>query len=111
MNKNEKIQYIARLIPSGKVATYGQVADLAGLPNGARMVGRALAAAPEGSQIPWHRIINSQGNISLPKDSNAYREQMERLRSEGVIITNGKIKMSEYCWHPDSATLILSIPF
>lgn len=83
-------------IPKGKVIAYGQLAKLAGLPNGARLVGRLMCELPEGSQLPWHRVINSQGKISLPMDSASYAEQKRRLLGEGIEFTNEKINLQIY---------------
>ena len=69
-------------IPRGRVASYGQVAELAGLPGRARLVGRVLAHLPPGSELPWHRVVNARGELSLP-GSGAQR-QRERLEAEGV---------------------------
>ena len=72
----------AALIPEGTVASYGQIAKLAGLPRrGARMVGRAVGAAPKEMQLPWHRIVNAQGKIAIPKGSRGYERQQELLRA------------------------------
>ncbi|GLP96185.1 MGMT family protein [Paraferrimonas sedimenticola] len=111
MTSNERIQLVTRLIPAGCVASYGQIADLAGLPNAARQVSKALKADKDPETLPWHRVINAQGRISFPKDSAPYRLQMERLRVEGVIINNGKVDLRQFRWQPDMATLTLSIPF
>ncbi len=111
MNSAEKILFIVTMIPKGSVFTYGKVADLAGLPGRARMVSKALKQAPKSMKTPWHRVINSQGRISLPKDSNGYREQIELLRIEGIEVVNGKIKLKQFEWKPDLATLVMDIPF
>lgn len=83
-------------IPPGRVIAYGQLAKLAGLPNGARQVGRLMCELPGGTQLPWHRVINAQGKISLPIDSASYLEQKRRLLSEGVEFTNEKINLRIY---------------
>lgn len=89
-------------IPPGKVATYGQLAALAERPNGARWVGRCLKELPEGSRLPWHRVINAQGSISLPMDSGG-QEQAERLRAEGVLVSaTGKIRLADFQWLTDN---------
>jgi methylated-DNA-protein-cysteine methyltransferase-like protein len=106
-----RIWHIVTLIPEGKVLSYGKVADLAGLPGRARYVSRALKLAPDSLALPWHRVINSQGKISFPKDTEPFRLQQESLRLEGVIVNQGKINLSEYEWRPDMATLILSLPY
>lgn len=80
-------------IPKGKVISYGDLAKLAGLTNGARLVGKTLSNLPKGSTLPWHRVINSQGKISLPPDSPSYEQQCKRLAKEGVEIINGKINL------------------
>lgn len=98
--KRESIWQVVHMIPSGKVATYGQVAVLAGLPQAARFAGTALKGLPTATRIPWHRVINAQGKISLPKSSASYQEQNQRLTQEGVLIKNGKIALKDYQWKP-----------
>ena len=83
-------------IPKGKVITYGNLAKLAGLPNGARLAGRILCELPRGSHLPWHRVVNAQGRISLPVDSPAHAEQKQRLLKEGITFVKDKIKLSVY---------------
>ena len=96
--RKEAIYLALAQIPKGKVITYGNLAKLAGMPNGARLVGRLMCELPEGSKLPWHRVINSQGKLSLPENSDSYREQIRRLEKDGVVITNGKIKLSIYAY-------------
>lgn len=96
--RKEAIFLALAQIPKGKVITYGNLAKLAGMPNGARLAGRLMCELPEGSKLPWHRVINSQGKLSLPIDSDSYREQIRRLEKDGVVITNGKIKLSIYAY-------------
>lgn len=99
MSSNKEAIYFAlHLIPSGKVVTYGQLATLANLPRAARLVGSVLRELPEESQLPWHRVINAQGKISLPIDSTGYNEQMQRLRAEGVEVQLGKIDLRRFRW-------------
>ena len=90
--KEDLIYTIICAIPEGKVASYGQVAKLAGYPNNSRLVGRLLKVMPEGSSIPWHRVVNSQGKISFPEGSNKHLEQRQKLLSEGVTFNKAKIK-------------------
>lgn len=86
-------------IPYGKVASYGQIAALAGLPRHARLVGRVLSNLDDTNQIPWHRVINAQGRISLSRlDAQGFNEQQARLLSEGVSINNGKINFRDFGW-------------
>jgi len=95
---NQRIWQVVSLIPSGKVATYGDVARHAGLPGAARRVGYALRQLPEGSRIPWHRVVNAQGKISLPVGSEGEYTQRERLKAEGVVLIGGKIPLQQYRW-------------
>lgn len=87
-------------VPEGKVVTYGQLADLVGFPRRARWVGQMLKHLPADSKLPWHRVINAQGKISLPPDHGG-NEQAERLRSEGVLVSpDGRVSLSRYRWNP-----------
>ena len=97
-DRYEKIWRTVRAIPAGRVATYGQIADLAGLGRGARLVGRALQEAPEDDPVPWHRVINAAGKISFPAGSAAYRRQRSLLESEGVVFLRGKVNLARYRW-------------
>lgn len=85
-------------IPPGKVTTYGDIASLAGYPGNARQVGRVLSQLPTGSNLPWHRVINARGELSFPKNSSKYREQKQRLESEGVNFKHHKISLREFRW-------------
>ena len=103
-----KIYAVVRQIPKGKVATYGQVAKLANLPGQARLVGYALFRVDgKSSNIPWHRVINARGEISLPKFSSSYREQKRRLRAEGVVFEAGRISLRRYAWHAGDASPLI----
>ena len=87
-------------IPFGKVASYGQVAALAGLPKHARLVGRVLSRMDDSSEVPWHRVINAQGRISLSRLGDlGFNEQQARLLSEGVVIKKGKINFKDFGWN------------
>lgn len=94
----ELVWRIVHSIPAGKVASYGEVARRAGLPRGARLVGRMLSGLPADSTLPWHRVVNSRGCISLPPGSAAYREQRERLIAEGVAFRNDRIDWARHGW-------------
>ncbi|WP_299494589.1 MGMT family protein [uncultured Shewanella sp.] len=107
----EKIWHIVAMIPQGQISSYGKVADYAGLPGRARFVSTALKKAPSHLSLPWHRVLNSQGKIAFPKHSPAFRDQMQRLTLEGIQVENGRIKLTQFEWKPDIATLVLSIPF
>lgn len=96
----ERVWQVVALIPAGQVSTYGDVAGMAGLARGARKVGRILAHLPEGSQLPWHRVVNASGRISLPIDSPGHREQRRRLEAEGVTFFKGRLSLARYRWDP-----------
>jgi methylated-DNA-protein-cysteine methyltransferase-like protein len=78
-------------IPRGQVATYGAVARAAGFPGRARLAGFALKAAPEGTNVPWHRVVGAGGRIVFPKASREHREQTRRLRAEGIAVKDGRV--------------------
>ncbi len=92
----ERIWQVVYAIPVGKVATYGQIAKLAGMPAHARLVGRVLSRLPAGTKLPWHRVINAQGRLSNP---NPLR-QKSRLEKEGVTFVNGRVSLKFYGWLP-----------
>lgn len=80
----ERIWRVVASIPPGQVESYGSVARRAGLPRRARLVGRALKAAPDELRLPWHRVVNAAGRISFPEGSAAHALQRSRLEAEGV---------------------------
>lgn len=89
-------------IPYGRVATYGQIAALAGKPRGARQVGYALYALPVDSSLPWHRVVNHRGAISQRAESDAAEEQQLLLEAEGLNIgDNGCVDLRRYRWTPE----------
>ena len=83
-------------IPRGKVSTYGAVADAAGLPRRARLVGTVLRQTSR--RVPWHRVINASGRISFPQGSDAFLEQRARLEREGVLFIGGRVDLKRYGW-------------
>ncbi len=83
-------------VRKGRVATYGQIASICGLRGQARLVGYALHNLPLNSGIPWHRIINSKGMISLPVHTGGYNRQKKLLEEEGIVFRNGKIDLDKY---------------
>ncbi|MFI2811522.1 MULTISPECIES: MGMT family protein [Microbulbifer] len=85
-------------IPRGRVITYGDLAEMAGFPRAARFAGQALRRLPQGSKLPWHRVINAQGRISLPEP--AAQRQQERLEREGVVLIGGRVDLGKYRWSP-----------
>ncbi len=98
----QRIYAVISRIPEGCVATYGQVAFLAGIPHGARRVGYALSALQGKSSVPWHRVVNAQGRVS-PRSGGSCADEVQRLRleSEGVGFgANGRIALDRYQWRP-----------
>ncbi|PMH45037.1 hypothetical protein BCU68_11395 [Vibrio sp. 10N.286.49.B3] len=90
---------VIQQIPHGKVTTYGEIAKMAGFPGYARQVGKALSHLPTDSKLPWFRVINSKGEISLQGCS--FERQKRQLESEGIKISDsGKIKLRQYKWQP-----------
>lgn len=87
-------------IPRGSVANYGQIAEIAGIPRGARQVAYALRHAPENLELPWHRVITASGKSAFDRNSRHYRMQRDRLMEEGVAVINGKVNMQKYRWEP-----------
>ncbi len=87
-------------IPRGKVATYGQIAAMAGNPRAARQVVRTLHTSSDKAELPWHRVINSQGRISL-KPGQGYELQRTLLEEEGIRFDlRGSIDLKLYLWSP-----------
>jgi methylated-DNA-protein-cysteine methyltransferase related protein len=93
----EAIWEVISAIPPGQVSTYGAVARAAGLPGRARQTGYALKVAPDEMSLPWHRVVGAGGRIAFAKSSRAYREQVARLRVEGVLVRNGCVVDFDSC--------------
>jgi methylated-DNA-protein-cysteine methyltransferase-like protein len=112
---NIRIWQTVQLIPYGKVATYGQIADLAGLPGRARLIGKALGKVPEcgwqGQAVPWFRVINSQGKISFPVESELFDKQKNHLQDEQVIVTGKKINLADFQWQPDLTEMLFKLDY
>jgi methylated-DNA-protein-cysteine methyltransferase-like protein len=95
----DRIHLVLTRIPRGKVTTYGTVAELAGLPRQARLVGRTLSALPARSRIPWHRVLNASLTISQRGDPLGVAEQRRRLEREGVRFSGNRVARS-HLWTP-----------
>lgn len=93
-NTQERVWQIVHQIPEGKVASYGQIAKLAGIPSHSRLIGRILSGLPPNTGLPWHRVVNSQGKITNP----AKDRQQSRLAQEGVTLINGRVSLKVYGW-------------
>jgi methylated-DNA-protein-cysteine methyltransferase-like protein len=104
--RNRRIYAVIESIPAGTVVSYGQVAEIAGIPRGARQVAYALRCLPRGHALPWFRIITASGRLAFPADSEAFKRQRNRLRDEGVIVTDGRVDMARFRWQPDLDELL-----
>jgi len=96
-----RIYAVVRRIPRGRVATYGQVAELAGLPGHARQVGYALHALPSATGVPWHRVVNASGGCSLRAAPGAELAQRLLLEREGIRFdARGRLSLAQVRWQP-----------
>ena len=84
-------------IPAGKIATYGQIASIAGNSKAARQISRILHSSSNKYGLPWHRVINSQGGISM-RIGDGFEMQKAMLESEGIQVKNGKVNLNKYQW-------------
>ena len=101
----QRVREVVGRIPRGKVATYGQIARLAGNPRAARMVGWALAGLPHGTSVPWHRVINAHGRISPRGRTDHHVRQQRLLEREGVRFSlNGAVDLRRFQWRPPDPT-------
>ncbi|MBU1332750.1 MAG: MGMT family protein [Gammaproteobacteria bacterium] len=87
-------------VPSGCVVSYGQLAALAGLGRAARWVGRTLSQLPEGSSLPWHRVIAASGRLSLASGTPSGEEQRARLSAEGILVNQDRVDIRRHGWRP-----------
>src|SRR5688572_33504683 len=96
-NDYERIYAMVKRIPKGRVATYGQIAKLAGIPGAARRVGYALSILPEGERVPWHRVVNAKGEISRRVEMGYAELQQDLLKKEGVLFQkNARISLPNF---------------
>lgn len=104
MNFFEKVYAWVKQIPRGRVATYGQIAGLVSSPRAARMVGYSLRNLPENTLIPWQRVINARGIISIENLAVPKAEQAKRLQAEGIAVKfkngNYRVDLKKYLWKP-----------
>jgi methylated-DNA-protein-cysteine methyltransferase-like protein len=100
-----RIYAVVSDIPDGRVATYGQVARLAGMPGQARLVGHALSSLHDRVPVPWHRVVNAGGRIS-PRSGGSQADTVQRLRLEGEGVSfdeHGRIPLERFQWQPASS--------
>lgn len=94
-----RIHAAVRRVPRGKVATYGQIARLAGLPGRSRLVGRVLGALKDGAAVPWHRVLGASGRVSARGDERSEGLQRARLAREGVVFRkSGRVDLERFRW-------------
>ena len=93
-------------VPYGKVSSYGFIADLAGLPGRARMVGSVLQSAPAEIQLPWYRIIKSNGQLAFTAGCASAERQKGLLQEEGVVVLNNRVDMKRFAWQPGIAEMM-----
>lgn len=108
--KYQRIWHTVRQIPAGKVASYGQIADLAGLPGSARLVGKALAFTPDEMAIPWFRVLRSDRKLAFAPGSAIAEEQRQRLLAEGVVLKNYRARRQDL-WQPDMSELLFKLRY
>jgi methylated-DNA-protein-cysteine methyltransferase-like protein len=100
-----RIYAVVRRIPAGRIATYGQIAEIAGLPGAARQVGYALHALGAGSGVPWQRVINARGSVSARSMPGSELLQRAILEREGVSFgANGRVDLEAHRWRPRSGS-------
>tara|TARA_R110002167_G_scaffold10977_5_gene49149 strand:+ start:18648 stop:18992 length:345 start_codon:yes stop_codon:yes gene_type:complete len=107
----QKIWHTVQSIPAGKVATYGQIADLAGLPGRARLVGKALGSVPHDIEVNWHRVLRSSGHIAFPIGSEQASLQRGLLQEEDVVIVNNRVNLRHFQWQPDLTELLFTLSY
>ena len=101
IKKAQQIWNTVTRIPPGRVASYGLVADLAGLPGRARMVGRSMQQAPADMALPWYRVIRSNGQLAFPPGSLMAEKQKGLLQEEGVVVLGNRVDMAQFGWSPE----------
>lgn len=112
MNDNyERIWKTVLAIPAGRVSSYGRVADLAGLPGRARLVGKALGYAPDELEVPWHRVLRASGQLAFEPASKSAIQQARRLHAEGVIVRNNRVDLKTFGWNPDISELLFGLDY
>ena len=104
----EAIRKAVRRIPAGRVATYGQIATIAGYDGHARQVGYALHDLPAGSDVPWHRVVNARGEISPRSAGDSHELQRMLLESEGIELAGNRIDLERFRWKTKGPRLRVS---
>ena len=99
-SREQKVYIALAAIPQGKVVTYGQLGDLAGVPRAARQGGYILRNLPAETTLPWHRVVNAAGKISLSPESDSGMRQRALLQEEGGVFNHGRISLKQFRWQP-----------
>jgi methylated-DNA-protein-cysteine methyltransferase-like protein len=107
----QKIWHTVNLIPKGKVASYGQIADLAGLPGRARLVGKSLGYIHKELQVCWYKVLRSNGQIAFPAGSEQAAHQIGLLQDEGVAVLNNRVNMKTFQWHPNLVEMLTQLEY
>jgi len=101
---------VIRAIPCGCVASYGEIAERAGSPRRARLVGRILRDSPDSAALPWHRVLRSDGRLAFPAGSRSFREQVRRLAGEGVLVVGGRVDLERHGWERNLDAVLWAPP-
>lgn len=101
----DSVLRVVRRIPPGRVLSYGAVAAMAGKPRAARGVGWTLSGLPEGTDVPWWRVVNRRGEISTPRFNHLAQRQRALLEDEGVEFRDDRIPLDRFGWEPDDEEL------
>lgn len=99
--EHQAIRDVIACIPSGRVASYGEIAARAGLPRRARLVGLVLRQADGQADLPWHRVLHSDGTLAFSPRSRTFIEQKRRLASEGVVLSGRRVDLGRFGWQRD----------
>lgn len=99
---SRKVIELIQSVPKGTVATYGLIARLAGSPRGSRRVGWLLHSSTQKYDLPWQRIIKSDGSLSFPEHSPSFLMQKHQLEAEGIVIKNNRVDLNQFLWRGDS---------
>ncbi len=110
-SNHEHIWLTVLAIPSGKVASYGQIADLAGLPGRARLVGKCMAYAPKEMQVPWYRVLRSNGQLAFKAKTSAAQKQTALLQEEGVAVIKNRVNLEKFAWQPTLDEMLFKLEY
>jgi methylated-DNA-protein-cysteine methyltransferase related protein len=94
----DRVLAAVKRIPRGKVSTYGDIAEVAGMPRRARLVGTVLRQSPGSRDLPWFRVINAGGRISFPAGTPPYERQRSKLEAEGIVFVGDRVNLKRYGW-------------